>query len=70
MAVRTLKMYFSTDTGKTAVIDLPYASQTLTGAQVGAVMDILITEQPFPSQITAKKGAQIVNVEKTVLIEG
>lgn len=70
MSVRTLKMYFNTDIGKTAVVELPYCSATLTSNSVSAVMDTLITEQPFPSELTTKKGAQVVNVEKTVLIEG
>ncbi len=61
--MRILEMSFSTELGRTKVIRVYEAKETLTGAEVSACMDNVVTQNIFTGSggnITGKVKAQVV----------
>jgi Protein of unknown function (DUF2922). len=65
--VRTLRMGFSTDSGKDAIVSLVNAKSGLEPAEVAEAMDVMIASPIFVQRFTAKLGAEIVEREVTDL---
>lgn len=68
--MRILEMDFSTELGRTKTIRVYEAKESLTGAEVSAVMDNIIAKNIFAGSggnLTGKAGAQIVVTTTTDL---
>ena len=61
--IRTLKMSFTTDAGKDAIVSIPYCRSNITAAEAQTAMDGFITNQPFSATLVEKKGATVVMVD-------
>lgn len=65
--IRTLKMSFTTDAGKDAIVSIPYCRSNITASEAQSAMDGFITNQPFSSTLVAKKGAKMVETESSTV---
>ena len=68
--MRILEMEFSTELGRTKTIRVYEAKETLSGAEVSAVMDNIVAKNIFTGpggNITGKASAQIVVTTTTDL---
>lgn len=68
--MRILEMDFSTELGRTKTIRVYEAKESLTGAEVSAVMDNIIAKNIFAGSggnLTGKTGAQIIVTTTTDL---
>lgn len=65
--IRTLKMSFTTDSGKDAIVSIPYCRSNISAGEAQTAMDGFITNQPFSNTLVAKKGAKIVMMDTTTV---
>lgn len=57
---RTLRMKFTTASGKDASVNVAHCRENLTGELVGAAMDAVIEAKVFAADFSGKVGADII----------
>ncbi len=62
--MRTLRMKFATDAGKTFTVSLNYARDDLNALEVEEAMDAMLDEEMFAEALVGIAGAEVV--ERTV----
>ena len=70
--MRTIKLKFLTDTGKSLNVSLNYAADSLSapGAAdiVNSAMDAILAQQPFVQTLAAKNGAELIDRNVTEIV--
>ncbi|MEG1799716.1 MAG: DUF2922 family protein [Synergistaceae bacterium] len=68
--MRTVKLKFMTDAGKSFSVSMNYASEALLEdggkALLDAAADAVMANQPFNVTLAAKKGAEVIDTNVTV----
>lgn len=66
--MKTLRMEFSTGVDKNFVVNLPYAKDGLTEADVTAAMNVLIAQDIFVTAITGIVSADVIDRTATTIV--
>lgn len=66
--MKTLRMEFSTAEDKNFVVNLPYAKDGLTEADVTAAMNVLIAQDIFVTAITGIVSADVIDRTATTIV--
>ncbi len=64
--IRTLRLMFATDLGKTFTVSLNYVKDDMTGAQIKALMEKMIDDELFIEGLAGIKGADLTARTQTV----
>ena len=59
--MKTFRMKFLTDLGKTFVVSLNYAKETISAAEAEAAMDAVIDNDIFDQALVSIAGAELVD---------
>ena len=59
--MKTLRMKFATDLGKTFIVSLGYAKDSLSAAEVETAMDAVIDGDIFATPLLSVAGAELVD---------
>ena len=66
--MKTFRMKFLTDLGKTFVVSLNYAKETISAAEAEAAMDAVIDNDIFDQALVSIVGAELVDRTVTEIL--
>ncbi|MBL3539869.1 hypothetical protein C8D99_1387 [Aminivibrio pyruvatiphilus] len=66
--MKTFRMKFLTDLGKTFVVSLNYAKETISAAEAEAAMDAVIDNDIFDQALVSIAGAELVDRTVTEIL--
>ena len=66
--MKTLRMKFSTDLGKTFVVSMNYAKDSITALEADAAMQAILDNEIFAEDLVGIAGAELVDRTVTTIL--